>query len=112
MGKFNGHEYTKSSVLEELALIERHSRDGSAIDASCACIQDKHLLNLAGLASEMVTLTSDPNEKAYYMELAATARKLRNEIIAGDFKKKGSPNKCEICLETHSAEECQVECSH
>lgn len=84
---FDGLNYTRNAILEELALIERHARDGSAVDASCACIEEKHLLNLAGLASEGVTLASDKKERDYYMGLANLARELRREVLDGDFKR-------------------------
>lgn len=87
MKDFDGHDYTETRVLEELALMESHARDGSAVDAGCACIEEKHLLLIAGLSSEMPTLTSDAKERAYYEGLASLARELRKEIITGDFKR-------------------------
>ncbi len=86
MEKFDGHDYTERSVLEELLLIERHSRDGSAIQAGCACIEEKHLLTLAGLASEMPTLAKAQDEAEWYMELAQLARQKREEILDHNFK--------------------------
>ena len=86
MEKFDGHDYTERSVLEELLLIERHSRDGSAIQAGCACIEEKHLLTLAGLASEMPTLAKSKDEAEFYMNLAKLAREKREEILDANFK--------------------------
>lgn len=91
MPDFNGLEYTRNALLEELALVERHARDGSAVDAGCACIEEKHLLNIAGLASEGVTLATDPDEKQYYFNLANWAREKRRQILDGEFKVKGNP---------------------
>ena len=88
---FDGHDYTEESVLEELSLIERHARDGSAILGGCSCIEEKHLLTLAGLSSEMPTLSKDQNEKEYYANLAEWARNKRKEIIEGNWKVKGNP---------------------
>ena len=82
---FNGHEYTQTSVLEELLLIERHARDGSAVEAGCGCIEEKHLLTLSGLSSEMPTLTKSDKEKDFYARLAETARELRKMVIDADF---------------------------
>ena len=93
MSKFDGIKYTQDAILEELALIERHARDGSAVEGGCACIEEKHLLTLAGLASEGVTLANNEREKQYYMKLASWARAKRNEILAGDFDV--SAAKCE-----------------
>jgi hypothetical protein len=85
MNDFDGHDYTETAVLEELSLIERHARDGSAVTAGCACIEEKHLLTLSGLCSEMPTLTSDKAEAEFYGWLAEHARELRKRIIEGDF---------------------------
>lgn len=93
MKDFDGLEYTRNAILEELALIERHARDGSAVDAGCACIEEKHLLNLAGLASEGVTLATNQKEREYYMGLANLARELRREVLDGDFKRAPSHGK-------------------
>lgn len=87
MKDFDGHDYTETSTLEELSLMERHARDGSAVEGGCACIEEKHLLTIAGLSSEMPTLSKDPKEVAYYQGLADLARDLRKEIIAGDFNR-------------------------
>jgi hypothetical protein len=95
---FNGLEYTRNALLEELSLVERHARDGSAVNAGCACIEEKHLLNISGLASEGVTLASDAKEKDYYMWLANHARELRRQILDGDFSKRGDCV-CEVCHE-------------
>jgi hypothetical protein len=89
--KFDGHNYTETSVLEELALSERHARDGSAVQAGCSCIEEKHLLVLSGLASEMPTLTQDKDEAAYYLRFADLMRAKRQEILNGEFKVPGNP---------------------
>lgn len=88
---FDGLDYTRNALLEEVSLIERHARDGSAVTAGCACIEEKHLLTLAGLASEGVTLAVDQAEKEYYLRLADWARNTRKEIIEGKFKAAGNP---------------------
>lgn len=88
---FDGLDYTREALEEELALTERHARDGSAVEAGCGCIEEKHLLLIAGLASEGVTLAKDQAEKEYYLDLANWARKKRQEILNGDFKVLGNP---------------------
>jgi len=90
MKAFNALDYTRGALAEEWSLIERHARDGSAIDAACACIQEKHLLNVAGLASEGVTLAKDKKEKDFYMGLANLARELRKNIVYANWKLPGS----------------------
>jgi hypothetical protein len=79
-------------------LIERHSRDGSAVQAGCACIEEKHLLTLAGLASEMPTLAHAQDEAEFYMNLAAWAREMRETILDKNF---GKANK-----QKHTVEKC------
>lgn len=86
---FDGLEYTRESIAEELSLIERHARDGSAVNAGCACIEEKHLLALAGLASEGVTLAKNVKEKEFYLYLADLARDLRKAIVYADWKLPG-----------------------
>jgi hypothetical protein len=95
--QFDGLDYTRNALLEELALVERHARDGSAVNAGCACIEEKHLLNISGLASEGVTLAADAQEKEFYMWLADHARELRRVILDGEFNKR--PCECAIVHE-------------
>jgi hypothetical protein len=82
---FDGLKYTREALAEELALIERHATDGSALDAGCSCIQEKHLLMIAGLAREGKTLATDQQEKDFYDKTAQAARELRKTIVDGDF---------------------------
>ena len=86
---FDGLDYTRDALAEELALVERHARDGSAVTAGCSCIEEKHLLLIAGLASEGVTLAKDQTEKEYYMDLAELARQKRLEILNAEWKAPG-----------------------
>lgn len=114
MTDFDGLDYTRNALAEELSLVERHARDGSAIDGGCSCIEEKHLLVIAGLASEGVTLAKDPAEKDYYFRLAELARTKRMEILDGKFTQPQAEHrlsKCEAkihaCLgEGHSEAEC------
>lgn len=71
--------------------MELHSKDGSAVDAGCSCIQEKHLLGIEGLAEEGITLAKDNEEKAFYQDLAEEARLLRKKILDEDFKVVGNP---------------------
>jgi hypothetical protein len=109
---FDGLEYTREAILEELALIERHARDGSAVNAGCGCIEEKHLLTLAGLASEGVTLAKSDSERKYYMNLADLARSKRQEILNADWETNNKESKCEEKIEKclvsgHSLEDCR-----
>jgi hypothetical protein len=114
--EFDGLEYTREALAEEISLMERHARDGSAVLGGCSCIEEKHLLLIAGLASEGVTLAKDQAEKEYYMNLADKARAMRMEILDGDFgksQKSHGVSKCEGKIEKcmadgHSEEECRA----
>ena len=37
MSNFDAEKYTRESIVEELLLMERHARDGSAVDGGCGC---------------------------------------------------------------------------
>lgn len=88
---FDGLEYTREALAEELALVERHSSDGSAVEAGCSCIEEKHLIMISGLAREGALMAKTDEEKAFYGDLAETARGLRKKILDGDFKTPGNP---------------------
>lgn len=113
--EFDGLDYTREALLEELSLMERHARDGSAYLGGCACIEEKHLLLIAGLASEGVTLAENPEEKKFYMDLAARARKIRQDIIEGNWSNSKTHSiKCETqvhkCIKSGKTEEqCRIE---
>lgn len=92
MANFNAEEYTRNAILEELLLIERHARDGSAVEAGCGCIEEKHLLTLSGLCNEAGTLMTNKNEADYYAHLGQWARQKRQEIVNGEFS--ASTAKC------------------
>jgi len=87
---FDEKKYTPEAIMEELALAERHARDGSAVDAGCSCIEDKHTLLISGLASEASNMT-EGKEKEFYDKLAEFAKKARHEIIDGSFNFPSNP---------------------
>ena len=95
--EFDGLEYTREALAEEFALMERHARDGSAVKGGCSCIEEMHLITIAGLSSEGVKLATDVDEKNYYFNLANEARERRLEILHGDFKKAGNPHSLSTC---------------
>lgn len=92
---FDGLEYTREALAKELYLIELHAKDGSAFNAHCSCIQEKHLLGIIGLAEEGITLSKDEKERQFYTDLAQVARELRNEIMQEHFEMPTNP----ICNE-------------
>jgi hypothetical protein len=83
---FDDREYTLDSLIKELVLIEKHSKDGSALDAGCACIESKHLYAVEGLAEEGVLFAMSKQEREFYEKLAELARKLRKNIEEGRFE--------------------------
>jgi hypothetical protein len=82
---FNALEYTRDSLAKELYLIELHSKDGSAVDGGCTCIEEKHLLGVEALAEEGSLLATEKAERDYYTHLAEIARKARKDILDGNF---------------------------
>lgn len=64
---FDALEYTRSALIEELNLLERHMRDGTAF--ICGCAFDSHLPMIAGLASEGVKFAKRADETDFYGDL-------------------------------------------
>lgn len=75
--------YTEDSLIEELALLERHYRDGSYKE--CSCVPEKHLPLIAGLSSEMMMFVGEDKLKRFYEKLAEGARKARMIIEDGEY---------------------------
>ena len=75
--------YTFNALTEELALMERHLRDGSW--KLCSCNPEKHLPLVAGLASEGFGFTDDEDEKAFMREIRDRARIWKAKIQEGKF---------------------------
>ena len=82
---FNEKKYTEDSIIKQLSLIQLHSSDGSALDAGCSCIEGKHLHALEGLSEEATMTASNPQEKAFYENLANVARETRKAIEEQNF---------------------------
>lgn len=91
MSKFDDLDYTKEALATQLGLIELHSTDGSAEQAGCSCIEEKHLLLVGGLATEGARIATNPKEKQFYSELGDLARKLRKTIVDQDFEMPHNP---------------------
>jgi hypothetical protein len=81
---FDDHDYTEEAMIKQLGLIELHTKDGSALDAGCACIETKHLFNVEGLAEEMPSFTENENERHIYGHIKAEAKAHRQRIEKGD----------------------------
>ena len=107
MKEFDGLDYTREALAEELSLVELHAADGSALKAGCACIEEKHLLRIAGLATEGVSLAKDQDEKEYYIDLAERMRAERKRILDADFKKKVAGNPRTRAFLPHGLTECE-----
>jgi hypothetical protein len=76
-------QYTYGALLEELNLLERHLRDGSW--RLCSCNPEKHLPLIAGLGSEGIGFTDDPDEKRFMERMMNQARIARAKFLRGGF---------------------------
>lgn len=76
-------KYTFNALVEELALAERHCRDGSY--QLCNCNPEKHLPLIAGLASEGVGFAESQPEKSFMRQVRDYARQMKASIEDGDF---------------------------
>jgi hypothetical protein len=81
--------YTRESLIKQLLLIQNHGVDGSAVEAGCGCIEDKHLYIVEALAEEGATIAVDPKEKRFYAQLSDLARYLRKRIDMADWNMHG-----------------------
>jgi hypothetical protein len=77
------HDYTINAMTEELALMERHLRDGSW--KLCDCNPEKHLPTLAGLASEGYGFAETTEEKQFMAEVRDNTRKVREYMKTNKF---------------------------
>jgi hypothetical protein len=130
---FNDRDYTYDAIMKQLGLVELHTRDGSAVEAGCHCIETKHLRLIEGLSEEGVSFAVSEKEKAFFKDLGDLARSLRKNMELETFDlraavsdsvgrpvhtiqqlhsmEKESPTKQEIirCMkEGHSLKECQA----
>ena len=85
MKEFSDYDYTRTSIIKQLTLIELHGKDGSAVDANCQCINTKHTYILEGLCEEMVGFAKSEKEKQFYLKISELARELRQKIDAEDW---------------------------
>lgn len=82
---FDAWIYTRETLIKQLSLIELHGKDGSATDAGCACIEEKHLFNVEGLAEEAIGFSKSEAEKAFYVRLSNACRDWRKAIDQEDW---------------------------
>ena len=82
---FNDRDYTREALIKQLGVVELHSKDGSALDAGCQCIETKHLFNIETLSEEGVGFGMTEKEKKFYQRLADFARHARKSIDTEDF---------------------------
>lgn len=88
---FDESIYTDEAAAKQLLLIQLHGSDGSASDAGCTCIQDKHLLALEAIAEEGATLKDSEKERQFYQQLSELTRKLRKTILDETFEMPHNP---------------------
>ena len=77
---FNDRDYTYNAIIKQLGLLELHTRDGSAVEAGCHCIETKHLRLVEGLSEEGVSFAVSEKEKEFFRELGDLARSLRKNM--------------------------------
>ena len=87
---FDDRRYTEDALIKQLSLIELHSKDGSALDAGCGCIEGKHLFLVEGLAEEAKGFALTDPEKEFYDELGDLARTKRKAIEGHEWEKRAS----------------------
>ena len=90
---FNDRKYTADSILKQLSLIELHSKDGSAVEGGCACIESKHLYMLEGLSEEGAGFAVSETEKKFYLQVGDLARQIRKRIETEDWSLHGVMHK-------------------
>ena len=82
---FDDRDYTMDAIIKQLGKIELHSKDGSAVEAGCACIEGKHLFMVEGLSEEGQGFAVSAKERMFYAKLADFARKTRKTIDDATF---------------------------
>jgi hypothetical protein len=100
---FNEHDYTEDAMMKQLALVELHSKDGSAVEAGCTCIETKHSYIIEGLAEEMKGFALSEQEKKVYEQIGEWARDFRKKIETEDWKPRepNVPKKHFVALNPH-----------
>jgi len=89
---FNDRDYTADAIVKQLGLIELHSKDGSAVNAGCQCIETKHLYLLEGLSEEGQGFSMTEKERQFYQKLADFARSARKTIETESFSLPHNPH--------------------
>lgn len=97
---FDDRDYTQDALIKQLALIELHGKDGSAVDAGCSCIESKHLYAVEGLAEEGQGFALSQKEREFYEKVSQLARSLRKRIDVEDWDMHGIMR--EVMKDTHS----------
>jgi len=69
--------------------VELHTKDGSAIDAGCQCIETKHLFLIEGLSEEGKGFALSKKEKEFMSQLGDLSRQIRKKMEVEDWSFKG-----------------------
>lgn len=102
---FNDRDYTMDSIIKQAVLQELHSKDGSAIDANCQCIETKHTYMIEALAEEGKGFAKSEEEKRFYDWVADINRKIRKHVEFQDWSIPGVGHSCPPC-ECHECPPC------
>ena len=104
---FNDRTYTRDSIIKQLALSELHGKDGSALDAGCACIETKHLYMLEGLSEEGAGFALSEQEKKFYLQLSDLFRQIRKRMETEDYSLHGVMHKTMFKINPGPLSACQ-----
>ena len=109
---FDDRKYTEEAIIKQLSLIELHSKDGSALDAGCGCIEGKHLFLVEGLSEEGKGFALTDSEKKFYDELGDWARNSRKRIENAEWQGDIARDRCVKCdnLRGHERKDCFKAC--
>jgi len=86
---FDNRDYTREALIKQAGLIELHCKDGSAVDAGCACIDTKHLFLIEGLTEEGQGFALSAKEREFYKQLGDFVRLTRKKMEVEDYNLHG-----------------------
>lgn len=104
---FNDRNYTMEAIIKQVGLMELHGKDGSAVEASCGCIEGKHTFLLEALAEEAIGFSESKQEQAFYNYVADVARTIRRHVEDQNWSIPGSAHECPPCPECHACPPCK-----
>lgn len=83
---FDGETYESNRIVQQLIDIEEHCVDGSAVEAGCTCIQDRHLQALTSAAKQYGSISKKQENRQFGADLATWTEKRLKSVY--DFHQK------------------------